>query len=204
MNQAFEPGRSKTPSAPPGTNKRFGPRPTFTDLAAWAGPDHVTRAQAATIAAWRISDADKVILTTVGIPIVDPLIDYADIQTEPEPQLPTNDGCLLYRLTRNHHGDNSLTWSFGIEPQTGTVYYVMPDAEACLANSSIRHWISALHHYGRYVADSSMLSSPDDYDEDDVLAELRTLAQELEVIDPAAFAGYHGVFWAEFLDRWLW
>nr|WP_281177865.1 SUKH-4 family immunity protein [Actinospica robiniae] len=204
MSQPSEPERPpSTPSTQPARDADLY-QPTKSDLLAWAGMTHVTCARSAIIAAWRIPDADKAILTRTGIPVVDQLIEYADIQAEPEPQLPTDDGRLLYRLTRNHHGQKSLTWAFGIEPDTGAVYYVLPDAEPWFAGSSARHWISLLHHYGQHVAASSRLTNPDNYEEEEVLAELRTLAQELKGIDPPAFAGYHGFIWAEFLERWLW
>jgi hypothetical protein len=97
----------------------------------------------------------------------------------------------------------SLQWPFGVEPDTGTVYYVLPQGEARFANSSIDLWLRTLHHYGLHVSESEILSDPDDR-EDEALAELSMLADELKKIDPPAFDGYGGYIWAEFLDRWLW
>ncbi|XIJ58423.1 SUKH-4 family immunity protein [Kitasatospora hibisci] len=88
----------------------------------------------------------------------------------------------------------------GVEPGRGTVYYVLPGGEAWFANSSIHLWLQSLHHYGLRVSQSDILSDPDDQEEE-ALAELGLLAEELKMIDPPAFDGY---IWAEFLDRWLW
>lgn len=63
-----------------------------------------------------------------------------------------------------------LLWTFGAEPLTGTVYYVLPDGEAWFANSSISLWLP-LHHYGRHVSQSETLNDPDEH-EDEVIAEL--------------------------------
>ena len=48
-----------------------------------------------------------------------------------------------------------------------------------------------------------ILNTPDGHEEE-LLAELRELTEELKQIDPPAFEGYLGYLWAEFLDRWLW
>jgi hypothetical protein len=111
----------------------------------------------------------------------------------------------LFRLTQNHHGGlvPGLQWSFGVEPGTGTVYYVLPQDEAWFANSSVTLWLQSLHYYGLRVSQSDILSDPDDREEE-ALAELSLLAAELKTIDPPAFDGYSGFIWAEFLDRWLW
>ena len=178
---------------------------TFHDIAAWAGPAHVTRADPATVLNWQIPEAHKRLLTDVGVPTVDQLIESVAFQPDPDPALQTATGIRLYQMTRNHHGNlvPGLTWSFGAAPDTGTVYYVLPDGEAWFANSSIDHWLRTLHHYGRHVSRSPILSDPDDH-EDEALDELHALAEELKQIDPPAFEGYLGYIWAEFLERWLW
>ncbi|WP_350284080.1 SUKH-4 family immunity protein [Streptomyces graminofaciens] len=89
------------------------------------------------------------------------------------------------------------------EPGTGPVFYVLPQGEAWFANSSIDLWLRTLHHYGLHVGVSETLSDPDDR-EDEALAELSMLADELKKIDSRAFDGYNGFIWAEFLDRRLW
>jgi hypothetical protein len=76
---------------------------------------------------------------------------------------------------------------------TGAVYYVLPDGEAWFANSSISLWLRTLHHYGLHVSQSDILSDPDDC-EDEILAELSVLRDELKRIDPPAFDGYIGSF----------
>lgn len=178
---------------------------TFDELTAWAGFGNVTRAEAAAVSGWQVPVEQKALLVDVGIPVVDQLIEYVSIQEEADPALRTSVGTSLYLLTRNHHGDlvPGLQWSFGVEPGTGAVHYVLPQGEAWFANSSIGLWLRTLHHYGRHVRDSEVLGAPDDR-EDEALAELRMLADELKKIDPPAFGGHHGFIWAEFLDRWLW
>ena len=133
------------------------------------------------------------------------MIEYVSFQVEAAPALQTSDGRSLYRLAQNHHGDlvPGLEWSFGVEPGTGAVHYVLPQGEAWFANSSIGLWLRTLHHYGLHVSESEILSDPDDR-EDEALVEPSMLADELKKIDPPAFDGYHGFIWAEFLDRWLW
>ena len=178
---------------------------TYDELTAWAGAENVTRADPAVVSGWQIPEDQKALLVDVGIPVVDQLIEYASFQTEADPALQTSTGGPLYRLTQNHHGGlvPDLQWSFGVQPGTGTVYYVLPQGEAWFANSSIVLWLQTLHHYGLHVSESEILSDPDDH-EDEALAELSLLADELKKIDPPAFDGYIGFIWAEFLERWLW
>ncbi|ASR00029.1 hypothetical protein CGL27_10135 [Streptomyces sp. 11-1-2] len=178
---------------------------TYEELTAWAGAGNVTRADPAVVSGWRIPEEQKALLVDVGVPIVDQLIEYVPFQVEAAPILQTSADEWLYRLTQNHHDDlvPGLQWSFGVQPGTGTVYYVLPEGEAWFANSSIDLWLRTLHHYGLHVSESEILSDPDDR-EDEALAELGVLADELKKIDPPAFDGYIGFIWAEFLDRWPW
>lgn len=71
------------------------------DLTDWAGAEHVHRAGPAVIANWRISGEDKRLLTEVGVPEVENLIDRVCFQAEPHPRFSTRDGVLLYQLTEN-------------------------------------------------------------------------------------------------------
>jgi hypothetical protein len=178
---------------------------TYEAIAAWAGADNITTVTPETTLGWQIPEEHKTMLATIGIPIVDQLIETVAFQTEPHPALPTSSGKLLYKLTENHHGNlvPGLTWSFGVEPGTGTVYYVLPAGDAWFANSSIEHWLSTLHHYGSHVHESPILNDADEHEEE-ALDELRRLAEDLKQIDPPAFEGYLGYIWAEFLERWLW
>ncbi|MCG8969040.1 SUKH-4 family immunity protein [Streptomyces sp. CL12-4] len=170
---------------------------TYDELTAWAGAGNVTRADPAVVSGWRIAEDQKALLVDVGIPVVDQLIEYVAFQAEAEPTLRTSVGGSPYCLTQKHHGGvvTSLQWSFGVEPGTGRVYYVLLDGEAWFANSSIGLWLRALHHYGLRVSESEVLHDPDDCEEE-ALAELRVLADELKKIDPAAFDGYVGFIWA--------
>ncbi|MGW1621997.1 SUKH-4 family immunity protein [Streptomyces sp. NPDC002172] len=179
--------------------------PTFDELTAWAGTGNVARADSVVVSGWQIPEEQKALLVDVGIPVVDQLIEYVSFQVAAAPTLQTSARGSLFLLTRNRHGGlvPGLQWSFGVEPGTGTVYYVLPQGEAWFANSSIDLWLRTLHHYGLHVSESEILSDPDER-EDEALAELSMLADELKKIDPPAFDGYHGFIWAEFLDRWLW
>ncbi|WP_406331932.1 SUKH-4 family immunity protein [Streptomyces sp. NBC_00203] len=183
---------------------------TYDQLAGWAGARHVTRADPEVVSGWRIPEAMKVPLVEVGVPVAPRLIERIVFQSEGEPALHTSRGS-LYRLA--DHSDRDVPMersSFGVEPETGAVYYVMPDGEAWFANSTLGLWLHTLHCYGSHVTASELLREPDepeeyfsDEDEERALAELGHLVQELKEIDPAAFQGYAGFLWPELLDRWL-
>ncbi|MFI6698959.1 SUKH-4 family immunity protein [Streptomyces sp. NPDC050509] len=138
---------------------------TYEDMTAWAGAEYVTRADPADLDGWRIPERQKALLVNIGVPIVDQLIEYVTFQTDPNPALQTASCTVLYQLSRNHHGDlvPGLQWAFGVEPDTGKVYYVLPDGEAWFANSSIDVWLQTLHHYGRRVSQSPILNDPDEH-----------------------------------------
>jgi hypothetical protein len=53
------------------------------------------------------------------------------------------------------------------------------------------------------VSESPILNDPAEH-EDEAMAQLRELADELKEIDPPAFEGCIGFIWAEFLERRLW
>jgi len=153
---------------------------------------------------WRVSGRNNC------VPVAPRLIERVVIQREDEPVLQTPRGP-LYRLTE--HADLGVPTersSFGVEPETGAVYYVARDGAACFANSTVDLWLQTLHCYGGHVTASELLSEPDDpeeyFSEDEeerALAELSHLARALEEIDPAAFKGYTGFLWPAHLDRWL-
>ncbi|MFG2441011.1 SUKH-4 family immunity protein [Streptomyces sp. NPDC048508] len=177
------------------------------DLTDWAGSEHVHRADPAVIADWRIPSEHKRLLAEVGVPEVENLIGRVCFQAEPHPTLSTRDGSLLYCLTTetiSASEGTTLMWAFAAEPGTGAVHYVLPDGEVWFANTSVALWLQSLHHYGLRVDTSDLLLNANFHDEDAVIAELRELTAELEEIDPAAFRGYHGFIWVEFLNRWLW
>ncbi|MGD1221707.1 SUKH-4 family immunity protein [Streptomyces krungchingensis] len=180
---------------------------TYEDLVDWAGGQGVTRAKVSEVGDWRIPDADKAVLTEVGIPhTVDTPLTPVCFQG-PQPSLSTTDGRLLYRVAERQLSDlpdDALTSSWAVEPDTGRVYCVQPDGEPWFANSSLVLWVQSLHHYGLRVDTCDLLLNAGDHEEDAVLAELEELAAELEECDPPAFAGYQGYIWAEFLGRWLW
>ncbi|MFD9223519.1 SUKH-4 family immunity protein [Streptomyces sp. NPDC060064] len=185
---------------------------TFDQLVAWAGADNVTRADPEAGSGWRISEDMKALLVEVGVPAVARLIEQVVFQSESEPALNTASGSPLYRLTLDCGGDGPTEQpsSFGVDPETGAVFYVMPPGDAWFANSSIDLWLRTLHHYGQHVSESELLAEPagpEEYlseeDEERALAELARIGQELKRIDPAAFDGYTGFVWPELLDRWL-
>src|SRR5688572_3357363 len=73
------------------------------------------------------------------------LIERVVIQSETEPGLLTTRGP-LYRLTEQADPDEPADRSScGVEPETGTVYYVMPDGEAWSGDSSVDVWLDVLH-----------------------------------------------------------
>lgn len=183
---------------------------TYDQLTEWAGPGHDTRARREVVAGWRIPDFMKVQLVEVGIPAAPHLIERVAIQSEGDPALLTSRGP-LYRLTEQADPDEPAERSsFGVEPETGAVYFGMPDGEAWFANSSVDVWLDVLDRYGSCVTASEFLGEPDspeeylsEEEEEHALAELNRLAEELKEIDPAAFKGYEGFLWPGLLDRWL-
>ncbi|MEV6398485.1 SUKH-4 family immunity protein [Streptomyces sp. NPDC051907] len=183
---------------------------TYDQLTEWAGLGHVTRAGQDVVAGWRIPDFMKAQIIEVGIPVAPRVIERVVMQSEAEPALFTSRGP-LYRLTEQADlDDQDERSSFGVEPETGTVYFVMPDGEAWFADSGVGVWLDVLHHYGSCVTASELLSEPDgpeeylsEGEEEGAFAELNRLAKKLEEIDPAAFNGYEGFLWPGFLDRWL-
>lgn len=183
---------------------------TYDQVAEWAGLGHVTRAGQGVVADWRIPDSAKAQLVEVRIPVAPRLIERVVMRSEAEPTLLTSRGP-LYRLTEQADPDEPAERSsFGVEPETGAVYFVMPDGEAWFTNSGVGVWLDVLHHYGSRVTASELLSEPDgpeeyfsEDEEERAFAELNRLAEELKEIDPAAFGGYEGFLWPGLLDRWL-
>lgn len=183
---------------------------TCDQLTEWAGLGHVTRVGRDVVAGWRIPEFMKSQLVEVGIPVAPRLIERVVMQNEADPVLRTSRGP-LYRLTEDTdpYTPAERSW-FGVEPETGAVYFVMPDGEAWFANSGVDVWLDVLHRYGRRVTASELLGEPDgpeeyfsEEEEERAFAELNQLAEELKEIDPAAFNGYEGLLWPAHLDRWL-
>ncbi|MEU7116812.1 SUKH-4 family immunity protein [Streptomyces sp. NPDC046182] len=183
---------------------------TYDQLTEWAGLGHVTRAGRNVVAGWRIPDFMKAQLVEVGIPVAPRLIERVVMQSEAEPALLTSPGP-LYRLTEQADSDDPAERSsFGVEPETGAVYFVMPDGEAWFANSGVGVWLDVLHCYGSRIKASEFLREPDgpeeylsEEEEERAFVELNRLAGDLKELDPAAFNGYEGLLWPGLLDRWL-
>ncbi|WP_406500719.1 SUKH-4 family immunity protein [Streptomyces sp. NBC_00846] len=99
-------------------------------------------------------------------------------------------------------------WAFGVEPRTGTVYYVLPGGEPWFANSSVELWLKCLHHYGLNLTQSNILETGDELEEQEegaVPAYFHRLAAEVKEIDPAAFDGPSShLIWPEILELWYW
>jgi hypothetical protein len=184
--------------------------PTYDDLVRWAGVENVARAEPATVARWQVPARHSLLLAEVGVPAAPQLIEYAAIQPEEAPRLATDDGRLLYQLTGNHHGNlvPGLLWAFGVEPNTGTVYYVLPGGEPWYANADIDLWLNCLHHYGRSLHESNIYERGDEMEEQEegsALAYFHQLAAEVRQIDPSAFAGNSShLIWPEILELWYW
>ncbi|MEU7373388.1 SUKH-4 family immunity protein [Streptomyces albidoflavus] len=131
-------------------------------------------------------------------------------QRDAGPPLLTSGGP-LHRLTEQADPDAPAERpSFGVEPQTGTVHFVLPDGETLFANSGTGPWQDTLHRYGTHVTTSSLLGEPDGpeehlspAEEEQALTELGRLSEELREADPVACAGYAGFLWPELLDRRL-
>jgi hypothetical protein len=184
--------------------------PTYDQLTEWTGPGYVTRAGQDAVAGWRIPGSMKAQLVEVGIPLAPRLIEQVVIQNEAEPVLLTSRGPLYLLTEQADPDDQDERSSFGVEPETGAVYFVMPDGEAWFANSDVDVWLDVLHRYGSRVTASDLLSEPDspeeylsEEEEERAFTELNRLAEELKEIDPAAFTGYEGFLWPGLLDRWL-
>ncbi|MEU4272952.1 SUKH-4 family immunity protein [Streptomyces sp. NPDC026092] len=183
---------------------------TYDQLTEWAGLGHVRRAGRDIVAGWRIPGFMKAQLVEVGIPVTPRLIERVVMQSEADPVLLTSRGP-LYRLTDHADPDDQAERSsFGVEPETGAVHFVMPDREAWFANSGVGVWLNVLHCYGSRVRTSEFLSEPDgpvedpsEAEEERAFAELNRLADDLKEIDLAAFKGYQGFLWPGHLDRWL-
>ncbi|MFD0430657.1 SUKH-4 family immunity protein [Streptomyces zhihengii] len=117
----------------------------------------------------------------------------------------------LYRLTEHAEpGDQAERSSFGVEPEAGAVYFVLPDGEAVFADSGVGVGLDVLHRYGSRVTASELLGEPEgpeeylsEDEEERAVAESDRLAEELKEIDPAAFDGYEGFLWPGLLDRRL-
>ncbi|MFJ3229320.1 hypothetical protein ACIPJS_39250, partial [Streptomyces sp. NPDC086783] len=85
----------------------------------------------------RIPGSMKVQLVEVGVPLAPRLIERVVMQSEAEPVLLISRGP-LYRLTEQADTDDQAERSsFGVEPVTGAVYFVMPDGAAWFANSGV-------------------------------------------------------------------
>ncbi|MFJ3229347.1 SUKH-4 family immunity protein [Streptomyces sp. NPDC086783] len=111
--------------------------PMYDQLTEWAGLGQVARAGQDVVAGWRIPGSMKVQLVEVGVPLAPRLIERVVMQSEAKPVLLTSRGP-LYRLTEQADTDDQAERSsFGVEPVTGAVYFVMLDREAWFANSGV-------------------------------------------------------------------
>ncbi|MFC9028990.1 hypothetical protein [Streptomyces arboris] len=136
----------------------------------------------------RIPGFMKARLVEVGIPVAPRLLERVVVQSEAEPVLPTSRGP-LYRLTEQADPDDQAEQSsFGVEPVTGTVHFVLPERRAWFANSGVGAWLDA---------PLNEPDGPEEYlseeEEERALAEPNRLAEELHATDPEAFNGYEGV-----------
>ncbi|MBM9504035.1 SUKH-4 family immunity protein [Actinacidiphila acididurans] len=178
----------------------------YEDLCDWAGEEHVERADPDGVRDWDLPDADKAVLTRVGVPHLDRLVSRTYLRDGSCPMIRTDSGGLLYPLAEFRHPRfPDRAWGlFGAEPGTGVVHHVGADGVSRRANSSVVLWVQCLHHCGIRTDSSDVLLNPDRREEEDVLTELQRLKGELGEFDPAAIGDSNDGLWAVHLDRWLW
>jgi hypothetical protein len=116
---------------------------TYDQLTEWAGLGHVTRAGRDLVADWRIPGFMQEQLVEVGIPVAPRLIERVVMQSDAEPVLPTSRGPLNRLTEQADPDDQTERSSFGVEPETGAVYFVMPDGAAWFADSGVDVWLRA-------------------------------------------------------------
>ncbi|GAA2534748.1 SUKH-4 family immunity protein [Winogradskya humida] len=152
----------------------------------------VVRASKADVAGWLLPEPDRTALITVGVPLIEGLVDGVSFTTEPG----------AYRLASETGG-----LAYGAVAETGHVIELPPHGDERFINSSVTLWLRSLHLVGNHLATSTALDHWDESGEyeDQALAELAGLLNQIRVFDPPAFGdGDHEThFWPAVLDRWL-
>ncbi|WP_165969002.1 SUKH-4 family immunity protein [Actinomadura sp. KC06] len=172
--------------------------PAFEAVISWAGAGRVVRAAESDVATWRLPKPQKAALVSCGIPLIADLVDAVSFNAEPT----------TYRLARVGDESSDLGWEYAAVPESGKVLQaVSSDGSTKFVNSTINHWLRSLHLVGSHLAASTALShwDEDDQAEEEALAELADLLDQIRKLDPPAFAdGNHQThFWPATLDRWL-
>lgn len=110
-------------------------------LTSWKSPGRVTRLRREDVAGRPISDAMKGQLAQAGIPVTPRPTEHVTALAEDDPSLFASGGP-LHRLTEQTAPDAPAERpSFGVEPETGTVHFVLPDGEApSPTRGSARGW----------------------------------------------------------------
>jgi hypothetical protein len=143
------------------------------------------------VAGWRLPAAQKAVLTTSGIPLLDAIVDMALFGTE------RSQG--KYRLAGTRPGPHHRGCVYLAEPGTGLARFV---------KSSVNHWLCWLHLVGTWFTTSTVIHT---WDEDAAmeavaLTELDDLLHRIKHRDPPAYGdtGDHEAhYWPAVLDRWL-
>ncbi|WUH99681.1 SUKH-4 family immunity protein [Spirillospora sp. NBC_00431] len=156
------------------------------------------RAAESDVATWRLPEPQKAALVSCGVPLIDGLVDAVSFHTQPT----------IYRLASFDDEALGLAWVYGAVPGSGVVLQVgSSDGSARFVNSTITHWLCSLHLVGSRLTGSTVIGNWDEDEraEEEALAELADLLQQIRVLDPPAFGdGDHEThFWPATLDRWL-
>ncbi|MEV4672350.1 SUKH-4 family immunity protein [Actinomadura geliboluensis] len=151
----------------------------------WVRPDGIAHGDAAVVARWAITNAEKEFFCKYGIPsTVDPFFEAA-IQDSVEATLPSTSHGLLYQLGWD------LGRYIGVAKGGVGVYAVnpQPGQQDVFVNSSLIHLVEFLYRVGKI---RDQFSQMDDMEIDRSVAMLRV---EIEEIDLAAFAD-EGNWWS--------
>ncbi|MEU3082940.1 hypothetical protein ABZ697_21685 [Streptomyces albidoflavus] len=151
----------------------------------------------------------KAQLAETGIPVAPRRIEHVTTPHEAAPSLLASVGP-LHHLTGQADPDAPAERpSFGGEPETGPLPFVLPDGEARFANSGTgRGWTPFTTTASRSPTRRRPVSpTAEEYlspvEGEPALGELGRPSQGLGEPGPAAFAGYTGPPWPDLLDRWL-
>lgn len=172
--------------------------PAFDAVTSWAGAGRVVRAVESDVATWRLPEPQKAALVSCGVPLIDDLVDAVSFDAEPT----------MYWLARIDDDVLDVAWKYGAVPGRGEVLQVgSSDGSARFVNSTVNHWLCSLHLVGSRLTGSPVIGhwDEDERAEEEALAELAGLSEQIRALDPPAFGnGDHEThLWPAVPDRWL-